>query len=151
MSRSELIDAEIERLERQRKEALAQAEESDRKLEEMDERRIALAPPAFTGDEAADRELAALAARTATLFGPEPWQRLSGTHRPEEIDLPILAIHDEGDRVVDPGQAARITEAYGRRARRITTTGLGHHRILADPAVLDAALAFLTSPATRVA
>ena len=56
----ELIDAEIERLERQRDEAFAQAEEADRKLEEMDERRIALAPPAFTGDEAADKELLTL-------------------------------------------------------------------------------------------
>jgi hypothetical protein len=55
-----LIDAEIERLERQREEALARAEDSDRKLQEMDERRIALAPPAFTGDEAADRELLTL-------------------------------------------------------------------------------------------
>jgi hypothetical protein len=60
MSTTELIDAEIERLEEQREEALAQAEDSDRKLEEMDERRIALALPAFTGDEAADRELLTL-------------------------------------------------------------------------------------------
>jgi hypothetical protein len=60
MSTAELIDAEIERLQRQRDEALAQAEDSDRKLAEMDERRIALAPPAFTGDEAADRELLTL-------------------------------------------------------------------------------------------
>jgi hypothetical protein len=57
MSTAEQIDAEIERLERQRDEALAQAEGSDQKLEEMNERRIVLAPPAFTGDEAADREL----------------------------------------------------------------------------------------------
>jgi len=97
------------------------------------------------------RVKAALTARTASLFGPEPWQRLSGTHRPEQIDLPILAIHDEGDRVVDPGHAARITEAYGAQARRIGTTGLGHHRILADPAVLDAALNFLTEPSTQAA
>jgi hypothetical protein len=60
MSTAELMEAEIERLERQRNEALAEAEEADRKLEEMDERRIALAPPAFTGDQAADRELLTL-------------------------------------------------------------------------------------------
>jgi hypothetical protein len=60
MSTAELIDAEIECLEGQRNEAFAQAEDSDRKLEEMNERRIALAPPGFTGDEAADRELVAL-------------------------------------------------------------------------------------------
>lgn len=60
MSTAELIDAEIERLKGQRDEALTQAEAFERKLEEMDERRIALAPPAFTGDEAADRELLTL-------------------------------------------------------------------------------------------
>jgi hypothetical protein len=51
------IDAEIERLEEQRNEALTQAEDFDRKLEEMNKRRINLAPPVFTGDEAADSEL----------------------------------------------------------------------------------------------
>lgn len=56
----QLIDAEIERLEGQRVEALARAEGSDRKLEEMDERRIALSPSAFAGDQAADRELVVL-------------------------------------------------------------------------------------------
>jgi hypothetical protein len=60
MSTAELIDAEIERLEEQRNEALTQAEDSERTLEEMDERRIALAPPAFTGDEVANRELLTL-------------------------------------------------------------------------------------------
>lgn len=67
MSPAEQIDAEIGRLERQRREALVQAEDSDRKLEEMNERRIALAPPAFTGDEAADRELLTLEERAGRL------------------------------------------------------------------------------------
>jgi pimeloyl-ACP methyl ester carboxylesterase len=93
------------------------------------------------------RSKAAMIARMATVFGPGTWHRLSATHRPQEIDVPVLVIHDMGDRVVDPGQAARIAEAYGAQARRLDTAGLGHHRILADPAVLDAALAFLTSPA----
>ncbi len=60
MSATEQIDVEIERLEGQREEALAQAEDPERKLEELNGRRITLAPPAFTGDEAADRELVAL-------------------------------------------------------------------------------------------
>ena len=67
MRTAEQIDAEIERLEEQRREALTQAEDSDRKLEEMNERRMALAPPAFTGDEAADRELLTLEARAGRL------------------------------------------------------------------------------------
>lgn len=67
MSTAEQIDTEIERLEEQRNEALAQAEDSERKLQEMNERRIALAPPAFTGDEAADRELMALEEKAGQL------------------------------------------------------------------------------------
>jgi hypothetical protein len=60
VSAPEQIDAEIERLEGQREEALARAADSERKLKELNEPRIALAPPAFAGDEAADRELVAL-------------------------------------------------------------------------------------------
>ena len=67
MSTVELLDAEIERLEGQRNEAFTQAEDSERKLQEMDERRIALAPPAFTGDEAADSELLTLEQRAGRL------------------------------------------------------------------------------------
>ena len=54
------IAAEIERLQRQRDEALKQVEEAEQKLEALDERRITLAPSAFTGDKEADRELRAL-------------------------------------------------------------------------------------------
>jgi pimeloyl-ACP methyl ester carboxylesterase len=75
------------------------------------------------------------------------WTRFSGTHQTREIDVPILVIHDDGDRTVDPGQAAAIIRAYGPQARRYDTTTLGHHRILRDPAVIDTALAFLTAPA----
>ena len=97
------------------------------------------------------RSRAALATRTGQLFGTELWRRLSARYRPEEIDLPTLVIHDQDDRVIDPGQAAVITEAFGSRVRRIVTSGLGHHRILGDPAVIDATLSFLTEPATPAA
>jgi hypothetical protein len=60
LSAVERIDAEIERLEGQREEALAQAESYELRLEGLNEPRIALAPPAFTGDKAADTELVAL-------------------------------------------------------------------------------------------
>ena len=67
MSAGEQIGTEIERLEEQLDKALAQVEDSERKLEEMNERRIALAPLAFTGDEAADRELMALEEKAGQL------------------------------------------------------------------------------------
>jgi len=71
------------------------------------------------------------------------WNRFSGTHRPDEVGVPILVVHDDGDRVVEAGQATTIITGYGARARLHRTTGLGHHRILGDPDVIAAALAFL--------
>jgi hypothetical protein len=67
MSAAEQIHAETGRLEGQQNRALARAEGLERKLEGLNERRIALAPPAFTGDEAADRELMALEAQAGRL------------------------------------------------------------------------------------
>jgi hypothetical protein len=67
MSAAEQIHAETGRLEGQRNRALARAEALQRNLEGLNERRIALAPPAFTGDEAADRELMALEAQAGRL------------------------------------------------------------------------------------
>ena len=67
MSTAEQIHAEMGRLEGQRNRALARAEGVDRKLEALNERRIDLAPPAFTGDKAADSELVALEAEAGRL------------------------------------------------------------------------------------
>jgi hypothetical protein len=52
MATTEGIFNEIERLE-----ALVQLREAERELEELNERRIELAPAAFTGDRAADKNL----------------------------------------------------------------------------------------------
>jgi hypothetical protein len=48
---------EIERLEVQHEEALVQLRETEHELEELNERRIELAPAAFTGDKVADENL----------------------------------------------------------------------------------------------
>ena len=53
----EQLNQEIRRLERQRDEALAQARDAERELEDINERRMELAPSAFTGDEVADKNL----------------------------------------------------------------------------------------------
>jgi len=60
------------RLKGQRNQALARAEGLGRKLERLNERRIALAPPVFTEDEAADRELVAVEAEAGRL-SREAW------------------------------------------------------------------------------
>lgn len=109
MSTAEQIDAEIGRLEGQRREALAQAEDSDRKLEEMNERRIALAPPAFTGDEAADRELLTLEERAGLL------SRKARLARNTASELAWL-----------------LEEAKARRAREERRVHLGRHVELSE-------------------
>jgi hypothetical protein len=58
---------EIERLKVQQQEALVQLKDAERKLEELNERRIELAPAAFTGDEVADRNLMALEGEASKL------------------------------------------------------------------------------------
>lgn len=55
----------------------------------------------------------------------------------------LLVIHNDEDEVVDPGQARVLLRAYGPRAHFLPTTGLGHRRILSDPAVITEAVAFL--------
>jgi pimeloyl-ACP methyl ester carboxylesterase len=58
------------------------------------------------------------------------------------LGLPCLIVHDIGDREVPWGDG----ELYARHwhnARLLTTQGLGHHRVLDAPDVMEAVLAFL--------
>ncbi|MFC7495479.1 MULTISPECIES: alpha/beta hydrolase [unclassified Nocardioides] len=60
----------------------------------------------------------------------------------------VLVVHDAGDRVVDRGQADVLVAALGDGTRLVETTGLGHGRILHDPAVVAEAVAFLDGAPT---
>lgn len=73
----------------------------------------------------------------------EIWQRFDATHRPDDIALPILAIHDQDDTAAPIDQAHLLKAAYGDQLHLVTTTGLGHHKILTDPTVIDTALGFI--------
>lgn len=55
--------------------------------------------------------------------------------------LPMLVVHDRSDREAELHQAERITAAHP-EAQLLITEGLGHARILRDPAVVDAVAAF---------
>lgn len=73
----------------------------------------------------------------------------------EDVDLarragraPVLVLHDEGDREVpwsDGDAIARTWPAAG----LVTTRGLGHRRILRDPAVASAAVSFVVDRLAR--
>ena len=61
------ISNEVEQLEVQHEEVLVQLKDAERKLEELNECRIELAPAAFTGDEVADKNLMVLEAEAGKL------------------------------------------------------------------------------------
>ncbi|WP_214467988.1 alpha/beta fold hydrolase [Microbacterium flavescens] len=95
-----------------------------------------------------DRTAAALRVRFADRFFPgerDPFARLSAVRRPLPHATPLLAAHDEGDRVVPFGELARIVEANA-GTQIAATRGFGHNRILESDAFLDAVLAFTGQP-----
>lgn len=75
---------------------------------------------------------------------PDVWARMSATSAP--LEVPLLIIHDLDDSWVPYGQAETLAAAHPRNSRTIVTSGLNHHRILRDPAVLDAISRFLDEP-----
>jgi pimeloyl-ACP methyl ester carboxylesterase len=84
------------------------------------------------------------------LFGGDPdiWTKFSVGPG----DAELLVIHNDVDDVVDPSQVAVLLASYGARARFSAKTGLGHGRILSDPAVIEEAVTFLAvqdGPAVR--
>jgi pimeloyl-ACP methyl ester carboxylesterase len=60
---------------------------------------------------------------------------------------PTLVVHDGADREVGPEHGRAIADAWP-GARLVVTEGLGHRRLLRDPAVIDEAVRFVTSSRT---
>ena len=57
-------------------------------------------------------------------------------------DIPVLIIHDKNDRVLPYGVSDELLKFFP-KAQKITTTGLGHQKILRDPAVVQQVTKFL--------
>ncbi|HZP13866.1 MAG TPA: alpha/beta fold hydrolase [Nevskiaceae bacterium] len=53
-----------------------------------------------------------------------------------KLDIPALVVHDSGDTIVPHAEAQAIARAWP-GAQLLTTTGLGHWKILADPGVAE--------------
>ena len=60
-----------------------------------------------------------------------------------KVNLPVLMIHDQTDRQVPVAEAARSAHMLP-VAELIVTRGLGHNRLLADPAVVTAIVDFVS-------
>jgi pimeloyl-ACP methyl ester carboxylesterase len=70
------------------------------------------------------------------------WSELEVARRVTDMDVPLLLVHDREDREVPWSESARLAAAWP-GAAFVTTTGLGHRRILKDPSVLARVAAFL--------
>jgi pimeloyl-ACP methyl ester carboxylesterase len=95
-----------------------------------------------------DSVIAAMRTRIERSFGMDIFARLSTEAMLADCPLPGLIVHDRGDRDVPVTHAERLQRAWP-TARLLLTEGLGHRRILRDPAVIAAAVAFLQHSDTR--
>lgn len=77
-------------------------------------------------------------------FGKDVWQRMATVENVRKLSLPGLIIHDENDREVSWKEGEEVAAAWP-AARFVKTTGLGHRRILRDPAVIAAVINFLST------
>ena len=75
---------------------------------------------------------------------PEPYTRVDAVARPLPADVPLLVVHDRGDREVAASESVRLHAAHGDRSRLLLTDGAGHARVLGADATLDAVTAFAT-------
>ena len=62
----------------------------------------------------------------------------------KKLPVPLLVIHDRQDKETRFTDGVAITEAWASDAELVPTEGLGHRRILSDPAVTARVAGFLT-------
>ncbi|WP_350348428.1 alpha/beta hydrolase [Agromyces sp. G08B096] len=72
------------------------------------------------------------------------WDRFDAAAHPLPADVPLLVVHDRGDREVAVAEAERVHAAHGERSRLVLTSGSGHTRVIGSDAALDAVTAFAT-------
>jgi pimeloyl-ACP methyl ester carboxylesterase len=80
-----------------------------------------------------------------------PWTEFDVLAAARTMSAPLLVFHDRDDRDVALADGEAIAAAWP-GARLVTTTGLGHRRIVHAPAVVAQAIAFLSEAdrATRL-
>jgi pimeloyl-ACP methyl ester carboxylesterase len=78
------------------------------------------------------------------------WTELSGLNFAARMEVPLLVVHDRDDRDV-PWEEGSALAAVWPGARLLTTRGLGHRKVLRDPAVLAAVAEFAAAESAAVA
>ena len=80
---------------------------------------------------------------------PDVWHRFVAELDPTENRIPLLLVHDEADPVVPVSQVELIAQAHLGAVTVERTIGLGHHRILNDPGVIERIRDFIEAPANE--
>ena len=71
------------------------------------------------------------------------WEASEPLRLAPEMGIPLMVVHDSCDRFIPHIEGAELAEAWP-MGNLTTTRGLGHHRILRDPAVVESAIEFVT-------
>lgn len=70
------------------------------------------------------------------------WAELATDYLVSRLEVPLLVVHDEGDRVTPWSQGAAVARAAP-RGRLLTTAGLGHRAVLADRRIVEQIVDFV--------
>lgn len=120
-------------------------------------RAVFVAPPADPGDWSrrfaerlgvSGRVMAQMRARSERWLGAS-WADVSLTGLAAGQTTPLLVVHDQDDRDV-PFQHGAAVAASWPGAQMVETSGLGHHRVLRDAAVVAQAVSFVAEAPTQV-
>lgn len=95
--------------------------------------------------EAASRSLRRRITRWARPLGVDVWRELATELDPTD-HTPLLVVHDSADREAPLEQAMLIVEAHTGPAETLITDGLGHNRVVSDPAVVERIAKFISAP-----
>jgi pimeloyl-ACP methyl ester carboxylesterase len=91
------------------------------------------------------RTQSAMAKQVGRIAG-RPLDEFTGARQLAETPLPTLVVHAPDDREV-PASHAELFAKAGEHVRLRWAPGLGHRRILSDPAIVEAALGFVARSA----
>jgi pimeloyl-ACP methyl ester carboxylesterase len=78
-----------------------------------------------------------------------PWEEFDVPRIAGDFTAPLLVFHDREDRDVPWTDGAAIARAWP-GAHLVTTSGLGHRRVVDDPALIQTAVEFLGAPPIAV-
>ena len=95
------------------------------------------------------RRLRSKVERWASARGVDVWREVVAELDPTDTQTPLLVVHDSADREVRLEQAMQIVEAHTGAVETLITDGLGHNRVLSDPAVVDHVVRFVASTTGR--